>query len=119
MLVAPVLIFLFELEDRFDRLPEGTCDLECEQGRGDELAAFDGIDRLAADADLFGQLLLGEADDGSLDTQPKSLPKTPAVTSAKSVRPIRGSSALPTATRIPPYIKKIRVVTTIDYSLEN
>ena len=64
MLVAPVLIFLFELEDRFDRLPEGTCDLECEQGRGDELAAFDGIDRLAADADLFGQLLLGEADDG-------------------------------------------------------
>ena len=68
VLVAPVLIFLFELEDRFDRLPEGTCDLECEQGRGDELAAFDGIDRLAADADLFGQLLLGEADDGSLDT---------------------------------------------------
>lgn len=68
MLVAPVLIFLFELEDRFDRLPEGTCDLECEQGQGDELAAFDGIDRLAADADLFGQLLLGEADDGSLDT---------------------------------------------------
>ena len=57
-----------ELEDRFDRLPEGTCDLECEQGRGDELAAFDGIDRLAADADLFGQLLLGEADDGPLDT---------------------------------------------------
>ena len=49
-------------------LQEGTCDLECEQGRGDELAAFDGIDRLAADADLFGQLLLGEADDGSLDT---------------------------------------------------
>ena len=68
VLVAPGLIFLFELEDRFDRLPEGTCDLECEQGRGDELAAFDGIDRLAADADLFGQLLLGEADDGSLDT---------------------------------------------------
>ena len=33
--------------------------------------------------------------------QPKSLPKIPAVTSAKSVRPTRGSSASPTATPTP------------------
>ena len=63
-----ILFVLFELEDLLDLFLEGAGNSEGKQGRWNKLAAFDGVDRLAAYADPFGQLLLGHAQDGPFDS---------------------------------------------------
>ena len=57
-----------EREEFVDGLAEIGGHLEGEFGGGDELVVFDGVDGLAGDADGIGQFLLGDAEDGALDT---------------------------------------------------
>lgn len=61
------LIPLFELKDLLDGFLERPGNFQHQDAGGDKAAALDGVDRLAAHSDLFGQLLLGDADNGPLN----------------------------------------------------
>lgn len=61
-----LLIVSFKLENLFEGFLKRSGYFEREYRRGNKLARLYGIDSLAANATLFGQLLLGDTTLGSL-----------------------------------------------------
>lgn len=61
------LIAFVEFENNFDRLPENLCNLKYQHSGRHVFTRFDGVDGLSADADPFGQLLLGHPEACPLD----------------------------------------------------